>query len=152
MKRISILYAVVLTLLAGGFTACEDMLDVSSTSIQYEDQHTLNSAGDSLYSVAGSLSKLQNIADRTVLLGELRADLVTDNENTEKDLRELINHDVKAGNAYLDYSDYYAVINNCNYYLAHADTAYIKNGERIFIKEYIMNILFRKENLKLTIS
>ena len=37
MKRFSILYAVVLTLLAGGFTACEDMLDVSSTSIQYED-------------------------------------------------------------------------------------------------------------------
>ena len=58
MKRISILYAVVLTLLAGGFTACEDMLDVSSTSIQYEDTHTLNSAGDSLYSVVGILSKI----------------------------------------------------------------------------------------------
>ena len=135
MKRISILYAVVLTLLAGGFTACEDMLDVSSTSIQYEDQHTLNSAGDSLYSVVGILSKLQNIADRTVLLGELRADLVTDNENTEKDLRELINHDVKAGNAYLDYSDYYAVINNCNYYLSKVDTSVVVSGQKVMLKE-----------------
>ena len=135
MKRISILYAVVLTLLAGGFTACEDMLDVSSTSIQYEDTHTLNSAGDSLYSVVGILSKLQNIADRTVLMGELRADLVTDNENTEKDLRELINHDVKSGNAYLDYSDYYAVINNCNYYLSKVDTNVVVSGQKVMLKE-----------------
>lgn len=135
MKRFSILYAVVLTLLAGGFTACEDMLDVSSTSIQYEDKHTLNSAGDSLYSVVGILSKLQNIADRTVLLGELRADLVTDNENTEKDLRELINHDVKADNAYLDYSDYYAVINNCNYYLSKVDTSVVVSGQKVMLKE-----------------
>lgn len=135
MKRFSITYAVVLTLLMGGFTACEDMLDVSSTSIQYEDTHSLSSAGDSLYSVVGILSKLQNIADRTVLLGELRADLVTDNENTEKDLRELINHDVKPGNAYLDYSDYYAVINNCNYYLAKVDTNVIVSGQKVMLKE-----------------
>ena len=135
MKRISILYAVVLTLLVGGFTACEDMLDVSSTSIQYEDTHTLNSAGDSLYSVVGILSKLQNIADRTVLMGELRADLVTDNENTEKDLRELINHDVKSGNAFLDYSDYYAVINNCNYYLSKVDTNVVVSGQKVMLKE-----------------
>ena len=135
MKRNSIIYIVVLTLLMGGFTACEDMLGVSSTSIQYEDRHTLDSAGDSLYSVIGILSKLQNIADRTVLLGELRGDLVTDNENTEKDLRELINHDVKASNVYMDYSDYYAVINNCNYFLAKVDTNVIVSGQKVMLKE-----------------
>ena len=135
MKRNSIIYVVVLTLLMGGFTACEDMLGVSSTSIQYEDRHTLDSAGDSLYSVIGVLSKLQNIADRTVLLGELRGDLVTDNENTEKDLRELINHDVKASNVYMDYSDYYAVINNCNYFLAKVDTNVIVSGQKVMLKE-----------------
>ena len=135
MKRNAIIYTVVLTLLLGGFTACEDMLGVSSTSIQYEDRHTLNSAGDSLYSVIGILSKLQHIADRTVLLGELRGDLVTDNENTEKDLRELINHDVKASNVYMDYSDYYAVINNCNYFLAKVDTNVIVSGQKVMLKE-----------------
>ena len=135
MKRNSIIYVVVLTLLMGGLTACEDMLDVSSTSIQYEDKHTLDSAVDSLYSVIGILSKLQHIADRTILLGELRADLVTDNENTEKDLRELINHDVKASNAYMDYSDYYAVINNCNYFLEKVDTNVIVSGQKTMLKE-----------------
>ena len=116
MKRISIICAVALALLLGGLTSCEDMLDVSSSSVQYEDSHELNSAADSLYSVVGILSKLQEIADRTVLLGELRGDLVTSNEHTEKDLRELINHEVSADNIYTNDSDYYAVINNLNYY------------------------------------
>jgi hypothetical protein len=136
MKRNSIIYSVALTLLLGGFTACEDMLDVSSSSVQYEDRHELNSAGDSLYSVIGIFSKLQTIADRTVLLGELRGDLVIDNENTEKDLRELINHNVSADNVYNDYSDYYAVINNCNYFLAKVDTNVIVSKEKVMLKEY----------------
>ena len=135
MKTKSILYSVALTLLLGGFTACEDMLDVSSSSIQYEDKHTLNSAADSLYSVVGILSKLQAVADRTVLLGELRGDLVTDNENTEKDLRELINHEVSATNVYNDYSDYYAIINNCNYYLDKVDTNVVVSNQKVMKKE-----------------
>ena len=136
MKRNSIIYTLALTLLLGSFTACQDMLDVSSSSVQYEDKHELNSAADSLYSVIGILSKLQTIADRTVLLGELRGDLVTDNENTEKDLRELINHNVSADNAYCDYSDYYAVINNCNYYLEKVDTNVIVANKKVMLKEY----------------
>ena len=135
MNRKSMIYVVALTFLLGGLTACEDMLDVSSSSIQYEDRHELNSAADSLYSVIGILGKLQNIADRTVLLGELRGDLVTDNENTDKDLRELINHDVKPTNAYLNYSDYYAVINNCNYFLEKVDTNVIVSGQKVMLKE-----------------
>lgn len=135
MKRNSIIYSVVLTLLLGGFTSCADMLDVNSSSVQYEDRHELNSAADSLYSVIGILSKLQVIADRTVLLGELRGDLITDNVNTEKDLRELIMHEPSEENAYYDYSDYYAVINNCNYYLAKVDTNVVVSNEKVMIKE-----------------
>lgn len=135
MKRISMLYAVSLTLLLGVFTACEDMLSVDSSSVQYEETHELNSAADSLYSVVGILSQLQTIADRTVLLGELRGDLVTDNENTEKDLRELINHNVSSSNVYNDYSDYYAIINNCNYYLAKVDTNVVVSNQKVMQKE-----------------
>ena len=135
MKRISILYSAILTLLLGGLTACEDMLDVSSSSVQYEDRHELNSAADSLYSVVGILSKLQVIADRTVLLGELRGDLVASNEYTEKDLRELIDHNVSADNIYNNYSDYYAIINNCNYYLDKVDTNVVVSNQKVLQKE-----------------
>ena len=135
MKMRTLLYSVALTLLMGSLAACEDMLDVSSSSVQYEDRHELSSAADSLYSVVGILSKLQAIADRTVLLGELRGDLVTDNENTEEDLRELINHEVSADNKYTDYSDYYAIINNCNYYLDKVDTNVVVSNQKVMLRE-----------------
>ena len=135
MKRKTIIHTAVMLLMLGSFTACEDMLGVSSSSVQYEDTHELNSAADSLYSVVGILNKMQSIADRTVLLGELRGDLVTDNENTEKDLRELINHEVSPTNVYVNYRDYYTVINNCNYFLAKVDTNVIVSNKKVMLKE-----------------
>lgn len=135
MKRKSIVYTLALTLMLGGFTACEDMLDVSSSSVQYEGTHEINSAADSLYSVIGIMSKLQSIADRTILLGELRGDLVVDNENTVNDLRQLINHNVTPDNQFCDYSDYYAIINNCNYFLAKVDTNVVVSGQKVMLKE-----------------
>lgn len=136
MKRKSILYTVALCSVLGVFTACQDMLDVTSSSVQYEGSHELNSPSDSLYSVIGVLSKVQGIADRTVLLGELRGDLVTENVYTENDLRELINHTVSPANVYADYSDYYAVINNCNYFLAKVDTTVLVSNQKVMLREY----------------
>lgn len=136
MKRKSIFYIIALCSVMGVFTACEDMLDVTSSSVQYEGSHELNSPSDSLYSVIGILSKLQGIADRTVLLGELRADLVDENINTENDLRELINHNISASNPYRDYSDYYAVINNCNYFLSKVDTTVLVSNQKVMLREY----------------
>lgn len=136
MKRKSIFYTIALCATLGGFTACEDMLDVTSSSVQYEGSHELNSPADSLYSVIGILSKVQGIADRTVLLGELRGDLVDENVNTENDLRELINHNVSPSNPYCDYSDYYAVINNCNYFLAKVDTTVLVSNQKVMLREY----------------
>lgn len=135
MKRKSIIYAIALCTAVGLFTACEDMLDVTSSSVQYEDSHELNSPADSMYSVVGILSKLQGIADRTVLLGELRGDLVDENTYTENDLRELINHTVSPTNTFCNYSDYYAVINNCNYYLAKVDTNVLVSNQPVLLRE-----------------
>ena len=136
MKRKSIFYTVALCALMGTFTACEDMFDVTSSSVQYESSHDLNSPADSLYSVVGILSKLQGIADRTVLFGELRGDLVDENVNTDNDLREIINHNVSPSNKYYNYSDYYAVINNCNYFLAKVDTSLLVANQKVMLREY----------------
>ena len=58
MKNKSIFYTLALCSILGGLTACEDMFDVTSSSVQYEDSHSINSPSDSLYSVIGILSKL----------------------------------------------------------------------------------------------
>lgn len=136
MKRKSIFYTIALCSVLGVFTACEDMFDVTSSSVQYEGSHELNSPADSLYSVIGILSKVQGIADRTVLFGELRGDLVDENVNTENDLREIINHRVSPENSYYNYNEYYAVINNCNYFLSKVDTTVLVSNQKVLLREY----------------
>ena len=116
--------------------SCADLFDTQSSFFSTEETHTLDSASDTVYSVVGILSKVQAIADRTVLMGELRADLVSENDYTASDLREIVRSDVSPTNAYVDYRDFYAVINNCNYYLSRADTTVRVAGQKVILKEY----------------
>ena len=118
-------------------TSCEDFFTQESSDVLYADQEHLNLSEDSIYSVTGVLTKLQTLADRTILLGELRGDLVDLTEVADKNLREIFDFNVSDDNIYNNPSDYYAVINNCNYFIAKADTALRNNrNELIFMKEY----------------
>ncbi len=120
------------------FTSCSDFINQDSDRVIIADNEHLNNAEDTLYSVLGIVNKLQAISDRTILLGELRGDLSDINSNTSADLRAVALFNVDdTTNAYNSPADYYAVINNCNYFIAHADTALKNNrNEYIFLKEY----------------
>jgi hypothetical protein len=117
-------------------TACSDMLETESDLVEYEKYNTLNHPTDSVYSVMGIINKMQIIADRTVLLGEVRADLVSCTNAANADLKRLANFDFDEDNKYCKISDYYAVINNCNYFIAHVDTALERRGRKLFTYEY----------------
>ena len=124
--------------------ACSDFFDQESDNVIYSSEEHLNNWPDSVYSVMGILNKMQVIADRTILLGEVRADLVSLTSNASADLRELANFTVDDDNIYNQPRDYYAIINNCNYYIEHADTALKSNrNEYIFMKEYAAVKAFR---------
>ena len=117
--------------------SCADFFEQDSEHVIFSDENHLNSATDTIYSVTGILSKLQVLADRTILLGEVRGDLMDVTEYANSDLRDLAQFNVKDDNRYNKPSDYYAVINNCNYFIANADTALKNNrNEYIFMKEY----------------
>ena len=58
----------------------------------------------------------------------------TDAANT--DLKALSAFDFNEKNRYNQISDYYAVINNCNYFIAHIDTAMERRGKNLFMDEY----------------
>jgi len=119
------------------FISCSDFFDQESENVVYSSKEHLDNWSDSVYSVMGILGKMQAIADRTILLGEVRGDLVTLTGNASADLRELANFSADDDNIYNQPRDYYAVINNCNYYLAHVDTTLKSNrNEYIFMKEY----------------
>ncbi len=116
--------------------SCEDMLEPTSDYVLYDDGSHLTTPADTANSLIGIIYKLQAIGDRTNLLGEMRGDLVQYTSFADADLRELAEFTVDDDNIYNSPRDYYAVINNCNYYIAYADsTAFDNRGNRIFNKE-----------------
>ena len=81
-------------------TGCADLMETDSELVEYEKDNHLDSPSDSVYSVMGIIYKLQTIADRTVILGEVRGDLTTVQAAASKDLKAVANFTVDTENAY----------------------------------------------------
>jgi hypothetical protein len=126
-----------------GSMSCSNMLETESDLVEFEEDNTLNHATDSVYSVMGIINRMQIIADRVVLLGEVRGDLIQPTAAASSDLKKLSAFDFDGENRYNQVSDYYAVINNCNYFLAHIDTAMERRGRNLFMREYAAVKSFR---------
>lgn len=142
MKHIHKVLITLLFPIAGmvSFTACSES---DSDLVSYVENNTLDSPNDTVYSVIGIVNKLQKIADRTVLLGELRGDLTTLTDHAPLDLQTIANFTADASNPYNNARDYYAIIQNCNYFLANADMQLTKQGRRVFEKEYAVVKTYR---------
>jgi len=115
------------------FTACTE---ADSELVSFVDDNQLNTPNDTVNSLIGIVNKLQKVADRTIILGELRGELTTLTSNATLELQAIANFTADAGNPYNNARDYYAIIQNCNYFLANADTSLVKQGRRVFEKEY----------------
>ena len=138
MRKKSFIGMVVL--FTGLFCSCGDMLDIDSTRVEFEKDNTLDSPNDSLYSFWGILQKVQVVADRYPLFGELRADLVSVTDYADTDLRAIADFDFASISdecEYTNISDFYAVINNCNYFIANVDTSFVTTQQtRPLLAEY----------------
>jgi hypothetical protein len=117
-------------------SGCETILDADSDSLILSDEHQLNSPGDTLYSMIGIFTQLEKLAERYVLLGELRADLMDITANSSSDLLEINDHNISEDNKYNAVEDYYAVINNCNYLISNIDTSIVSKAEKVMYKEF----------------
>ena len=114
-------------------TSCEDMFTAENRLVT-----TDLAPKDTLYQVMGIVQRMQKLADRTVLLGELRADLVeVDPLHSSLDIQELASNNVSLANIYNQPKDYYAVINNCNIYLANVDTMRYGQGTRKYFEKEV---------------
>lgn len=117
-------------------TGCESLLDVNSDRLVFPEDNILDSPNDTIYSMVGILSKVQKLADRYVLLGELRGDLMTVNEDADIILKEINDFNISDNNPFNNIGDYYAVINHCNYLINNIDTTIVSEGEKVMYKEY----------------
>ena len=135
MKMKSIIKCGLLLLVLGTATvSCEDMFTADNTLVTTE-----LAPQDTLFQMMGIIKRMQKLADRTVLLGEVRADLVdVDPLHASADIQELAANNVSAANVYNQPSDYYAVINSCNIYLAYVDSMRNSQGTRKYFEKEIL--------------
>ena len=131
----SIIKCGLLLLVLGTATvSCEDMFTADNTLVTTE-----LAPQDTLFQMMGIIKRMQKLADRTVLLGEVRADLVdVDPLHASADIQELAANNVSATNVYNQPSDYYAVINSCNIYLANVDSMRNSQGTRKYFEKEIL--------------
>lgn len=134
MKKIMIAIAAVMGL--GSLFSCSDMLETESTQRLFDP--SLDQKTDSMYYAFGVLQALQGVADQYYLQGEMRGDLVKVIPNvTDKNLQELANFSATTTNKYDSAYQYYRVINNCNYYIAHRDTTLLTGSTLVAKNEYV---------------
>ncbi len=139
MKK-NIIYIVLLALVTSiSFSSCEDML----TPDMDRNDEIDAVAADTLYSYWGILKSLQSVAERYVVLGECRGDLVSGTEYVSDSIHAILDFqtsDVATADGacrYLKASDFYHIINSCNAYMAQCDTLRRTGTDRsVMIKEY----------------
>ena len=124
----------------GSVTSCTE---ADSDLVSFVEDNKLDMPTDTVNFVIGIINKMQVIADRTILLGELRGDLTKLTDEATLDLQAIANFTADASNPYNNARDYYAIIQNCNYFLANADTSLVKQGRRVFEKEYAVVKTYR---------
>lgn len=135
MKSKSCIAALLAVFTLGMATSCEDMFNIDSNRVAYTPE--ISSTADSAYYTLGVLKCMRAVADRYILLGEVRGDMaVIDEERAKTSLRNLANFNFEPENEYLNVRDYYTIIYNCNYALAKMDTSIILNNKFVMMDEY----------------
>jgi len=108
------------------------MMTVDSGDKAYEN------AQDTVYSYLGIMRAMQDVAERQVILGEIRGDLVSSTDYATDTLFAISNFDNPQDKScsMLNVADYYNVINNCNFYIHNCDTNAVKSNIKYMIPEY----------------
>lgn len=124
--------------------SCGKMLEMDSEMVEFASDNKLDTPEDTLYSVMGIIRQMQVVADRTMLLGELRGDLMQLTPEASTDLQKVVAVPASDETSiYNNISDFYAIINNCNYYIANVDPNAERMSKKIFRNEYIAVKVFR---------
>lgn len=117
MKRIAKLTFI---LLSTGlfFSGCKKIFDLKPQD-QLDQTQAYQNVYDADAAVVGIYGKFMGLADRYVILNELRGDLLDYTINADEALRQISTHSVTAGNPYASPKPFYELIINCNDVLEH---------------------------------
>lgn len=125
MKRILLILTLVI-LVPAAMLSCSDALDAIDGNNVDADNH-YNTFNDADNAILGIYGKMMNLADRVIVLNELRADLMDVTSNATFDQAAINNHAVNGSNYYCDMAPFYEVVLNCNDALANFDKMKAEN-------------------------
>ncbi|EJL65779.1 RagB/SusD family nutrient uptake outer membrane protein [Flavobacterium sp. CF136] len=116
-KKSTVLWVLALVF---SLSSCSDYLDVQPEDKLVEEQMYRN-IYDADAAVIGVYGKFMALAEKNVILNEMRADLMTTTRNSSPFLKEISEHNVSPNNPYANPKDFYVVIQNCNNVLKNFD-------------------------------
>ena len=105
--------SLVLTLGMSLLVSCKKMFDIKPEDA-LESKQMYRNVYDADAAVLGIYGKFAGLAERYVLLNELRGDLLDVTSNADTYLKQLSTHEVAEDNPYADPRPFYEVIINCN--------------------------------------
>jgi hypothetical protein len=102
-------------------SSCQDYLDVQPQDKLSGNQMYRN-VNDANAAVIGVYGKFMGLAEKYVILNEMRADLMTTTRNSSPYLKEISEHNVSENNPYASPKEFYQVIQQCNDVLKNFDS------------------------------
>ena len=134
MKYIKITGIIVLSILmAVMISSCDSLLDINAQDV-VEESESYQNVYDADNAIWGLYSKFSKLAENTIVLNELRADMMDVTPNATADQVALNNHTATVDNKYCDPTPFYEVILNANDLLANLDS--MKIVKRITADDY----------------
>lgn len=134
MKYIKITGIIVLSILmAVMISSCDSLLDINAQDV-VEESESYQNVYDADNAIWGLYSKFSKLAENTIVLNELRADMMDVTPNATADQVALNNHTATVDNKYCDPTPFYEVILNANDLLANLDS--MKIAKRITADDY----------------
>ncbi|QKJ29764.1 RagB/SusD family nutrient uptake outer membrane protein [Mucilaginibacter mali] len=129
MKRTSLkfIYKTCLVGLAITTFSCKKVFDLPAKN-QVDAVNAYQNVFDANAAVVGIYGKFLGLADRYIVLNELRADLVSPTVNADTYLKQLNTHTETTDNPWADPKPWYSLILNCNDAMYHFDDM-LKTGK-----------------------
>ncbi|WP_027471302.1 RagB/SusD family nutrient uptake outer membrane protein [Saccharicrinis fermentans] len=124
-KYILILYGFLIASCA--LISCDDMLDVDPEEVLLTEDYLGDDKIEARSALFGVLSQMQDAVEQYVVLGELRADLMDVATGAKDELRKINLHDISENNSYVNPTNLFSIVNNCNFALQGMDTVAYEN-------------------------
>jgi len=152
MKRFFIKYCLLVVLGATAFSSCKKTFDLLPQA-QLDASQMYRNVYDADAAIVGLYGKFTSLAERYIVLNELRGDMLEYTDNADEYLRQISTHSVTAENPYANPRPFYELIVNCNDVLRNFNSMHdAKKMKEAEFQERYSDVLFLRSFLYLQLG